>query len=127
MQHDKFLISRLDRLAASINDNLDLADLKSVRAQIVEMMVAALELHRHALDDWRKTHFSNAIGALSLNIHSLRQPTSSWLRLCLSDLIKAVISAEHRDRGYRTEDPSMRDVSYEQLLSALDSIGREIG
>ena len=118
----------LENQIASISSQLhDLERLASIRKQIVDVMLACLEANKHALDDWRKTHFSNAIGALGLNIHSLQQPTNSWLRLCLSDLRKVCWSPTERDPDYRSPDPSMRDVNYEQLLGALDSIGRELG
>jgi hypothetical protein len=119
---------RLEDQIASIRSRLDdLERIASIRKQIVDVMLACLETHKDTLDDWHKTHFSNAIGALGLNIHSLQQPTSSWLRLCLSDLKKVCWSSTERDPDYRSSDPSMRDVNYEQLLGALDSIGRELG
>lgn len=105
----------------------DLSQLAAIRRDIVDLLIECLEAHKDALDDWRKTHFSNAIGALALNIHSLQQPTNSWLRLCLADLGKACLPRQERDPEYRSSDPSMRDVNYERLLDALDSIGRELG
>lgn len=90
-------------------------------------MLDCLEANKDALDDWRKTHFSNAMGALALNIHSLQQPTNAWLRLCLVDLGNVCVPLTERDPDYRSTDPSLHDVTYEQLLGALDSIGRELG
>ncbi len=118
----------IEQQIVSIRSQLgDLANIASVRKQIVDLMVECLEDSKDQLDDWRKTHLSNAIGALGLNIHSLQQPTGSWLNLCLSDLNKVVLSPDQRDPDFRSLDPSMRDVTYEQLLGALDSIGREVG
>jgi hypothetical protein len=118
----------LEQKLAAIRSQLDdLNRIPSLRRQIVDVMLECLEANKDALDDWRKMHFSNAIGSLALNIRSLQQPTNSWLRLCLADLGKVCLPLTERDPHYRSTDPSLRDVTYEQLLGALDSVGRELG
>jgi hypothetical protein len=102
------------------------ADLASIRGQIIGLLFDSLKTKEHALEDWEKTHFSNAIGALALNIHSAHQPTFSWLRLSLADLERAIAPPERRMANYRSPDPSMRDVTYGQLMGALESLGLEL-
>lgn len=102
------------------------ADLASVRGQLIGLLFESLKAKEHALEDWEKTHFSNAIGALALNIHSPNQPTFSWLRLSLADLERAIAPPERRIANYRSPDPSMRDVTYSQLMGAVESLGLEL-
>jgi hypothetical protein len=102
-------------------------NIASVRTEILDLILECLEAKKDTLGDWERTHFSNAIGALGLNIHSVQQPTIAWLRLCLIDLEKAMAPANQRDPKFRSPDPSMRDVTFEQLMGAVDSIGRELG
>jgi hypothetical protein len=101
------------------------ADLNRIRREIIELLYIGLEENARTLDDWCKTHFSNAIGTLTLNIHSPCQPTYSWLRLCLVDLEKAMAPDMHV-LDYRTPDLSMRDVRFEQLMAAVEALGIEL-
>jgi hypothetical protein len=120
------IMEALDLIAA-IRRQIDRrADLASVRGQIIGLLFDSLKAKEHALEDWEKTHFSNAIGALALNIHSAHQPTFSWLRLSLADLERAVAPPERRIANYRSPDPSMRDVTYAQLMGAVESLGLEM-
>lgn len=117
-------MQRIEAILAKIDDPRQLT---SVRQQILALFLTCLDEHKDKLDDWSKTHFSNAIGALALNIHSLQQPTMSWLRLCLADFKKANLPVDQRDPDFRTSDSSMRDLTYDQLVGAVDSLGRELG
>jgi hypothetical protein len=116
-------MQRIEAIESQIDDVNNVA---SVRLQIVELLLTCLHEHKDTLDDWKKTHFSNAIGALGLNIHTLHQPTTAWLRLCLADFKKANLPMDQRDPNFRSSDPSMRDVTYAQLLGAVDALGREL-
>jgi hypothetical protein len=118
---------RVNRIGRTDLTSLQAAEVRAVRRQIIEVMLDCLAEHKDTLDDWKKTHFSNAIGALGLNIHAVQQPTISWLRLCLADFGKAILPLMQRDRNFRTTDASMRDVTWEQLAGALESLGRELG
>src|SRR5436190_15071828 len=102
------------------------ADLASVRGQIIGLLFDSLKAKEHVLEDWEKTHFSNAIGALTLNIHSAHQPTFSWLRLSLSDLERAIAPPKLRIANYCSPDPGMRDVTYSQLMGAVEALGLEL-
>jgi hypothetical protein len=117
----------MDSSIASINvirrHIVERHDLASIRCEIIELLYIGLTAKEHSMDDWEKTHFSNAIGALSLNIHSPRQPTYSWLRLCLVDLERALAPAHLRIANYQSPDASMRDVKCELLMAAVESLG----
>jgi hypothetical protein len=100
-------------------------ELTSIRIRILTSILKQLKEHKKPLDDWEKTHFSNAIGSLGLNIHASQQPTFAWLRLCLSDLEKAITPAL-RDPHFHLSDPSMHDVTIVELRDAVKSLIREV-
>lgn len=105
----------------------DLANVPAIRSAIVDLILHHLQAAEHALDDWQKVHFLNAISALALNVNSLQQPTASWLRLCLVDLEKAITPAYQRSDDLPARNIDLELITYERLMEALDSIGRQIG
>jgi hypothetical protein len=106
-----------------------LESVPAIRVQIVDLIFENLDCRRVSLDEWEKVHFANAIGSLALNVNSLHQPTKAWLRLCLMDLGKALMPESERDSGAlrQADAANAEGLSCEQLLEALDSIGRTIG
>jgi hypothetical protein len=115
-----------DSLFLQVND---LANISAFRIQLVLLIFQNLYPLRDSLDHWEKDHFGNAINSLALNVDSMRQPTTAWLRLCLIDLEKALTPKEERnDRYFRPgAEADAADRSYEQLAATLDSIGRKVG
>jgi hypothetical protein len=101
-------------------------DIPALRAEILDLILECMEKKKNSFGDWEKTHFSNAVGALALNIHSLQQPTVAWLRLCLIDLARAIEPTTEHDPNFSSPDPSMRDVTYDRLIGTVDSLGREL-
>jgi hypothetical protein len=101
------------------------SDLASIRMRILTTIHQRLKDQRGPLSDWEKTHLSNAIGALGLNIHVSPQPTFAWLRLCLGDLEKVILPQEG-DMHYQSPDASMREVTVGQLRDAVESLIREL-
>jgi hypothetical protein len=106
---------------------VDPADLHLIRASIADMIFRHLQAAEHSLDAWQKAHFLNAISALALNVNSLQQPTVSWLRLCLVDLEKAITPEYQRGNDSTQRNIDLELVTYERLMDALDSVGRQIG
>jgi hypothetical protein len=105
----------------------DLANVPAARSAIVDLLLYHLHAAQHTLDDWQKVHFLNAISALALNVNSLQQPTVSWLRLCLVDLEKAITPQYQRSNDLPPRNIDLELITYERLMEALDSIGRQIG
>jgi hypothetical protein len=105
----------------------DVASLRNTRTDIVDLIWHHLHASQDSLDDWQKVHFLNAISALALNLNSLQQPTASWLRLCLVDLEKAITPAYQRGEHSIPRNIDLELVTYERLMDALDSVGRQIG
>jgi len=105
----------------------DLANVPAIRSAIVDLMFHHLRATEESLDDWQKVHFLNAISALALNVNSLQQPTASWLRLCLVDLEKAITPSYQRGNDLPPRNIDLELITFERLMEALDSIGRQIG
>lgn len=123
-KHLQHIVKKISAILAKLEMECEIA---SLRLEIVVIIRECLEARKDSFGDWEKTHFSNAIGALGLNIHSRQQPTIAWLRLCLLDLERAVLPVTQRDPKFRVPDPSLRELSYERMVGAIDSIAREIG
>jgi hypothetical protein len=116
----------VDKIRSILEKLETLEDVNPVRGEIVDLIVECLEAKKECFGDWERTHFSNAIGTFGLNIHSAPQPTVAWLRLCLIDLERAVAPVNQQDRNYRSPDPSLRDVTYQQLKGAVNSLEQEL-
>ncbi|HEY8024910.1 MAG TPA: hypothetical protein VIF60_10120 [Burkholderiaceae bacterium] len=104
----------------------DVQQVAMVRAAFIDYALILLERSRETLDAWETVHLANAIGALSLNVHALQQPTSAWLRLALSDIERALMPPAHRPapdviRSIQNEWPTLQ-----QLRDAIESIATEI-
>jgi hypothetical protein len=124
MKHVRETMQDIDLIREAL---ADLENLQVVRVAIVDLTLRHLQIAQHSLDDWQKLHFLNAISALALNINSLQQPTVSWLRLCLVDLEKAITPAYQRGNDYAQRNIDLELVTYERLMDALDSVGRQVG
>lgn len=103
-----------------------LADVASIRTNILKILRQNLKMRKNTLDGWEKTYFSNAIAALALNIHAAKQPSYMWLQLCLADLEKALAPTESRNPGFQVRDSSIQDAKYEHLIDAVKSLEREL-
>jgi len=97
-------------------------DLKDIRSAVANLTADHLLAMKDSLGYWETTHFANAIAALSLNVNSLRQPTTAWLRLCLVDLEKVLVPPNQRDENSMLRDQHLESLTYEQLMEVLDAI-----
>ena len=104
-----------------------LDDVASIRTNILVLLQHSLEAQKNTLGNWEKTHFSNAIAALALNIHGAKQPSYMWLRLCLADLERAMAPMESRDPALDVQNSSIANAKYAHLLDAVNALERELG
>ena len=100
----------------------DVSKVDEIRAAIVQTIRRQLLYRRGALDDWEIVHFANAISSLALNMQSLQQPTSAWLRLCLVDLETALLLPADRCGPCQVRRPGSAPLGYDELIEALDKI-----
>ena len=97
-------------------------DLKDIRSAVANLTADHLLAMKDSLGYWETTHFANAIAALSLNVNSLRQQTTAWLRLCLVDLEKVLVQPNQRDENSMLRDQHLESLTYEQSMEVLDAI-----
>ncbi len=97
-------------------------DLTEIRTGIADLIAHHLEAKRHALGYWQTAHFTNAIGSLSVNVHSPRQPTRLCLKSCLADLAKAIDMIDDNDAAFTPRKQSAKALTYEQLLHAIEAL-----
>lgn len=105
---------------------MERADVGSIRANILALLQRGLKTQKNTLGDWEKTHFSNAIAALALNIHAAKQPSYMWLQRCLAALEMAMVPMESRDPAFDVQDSSIGDAKYAHLLDAVHALEREL-
>lgn len=101
-------------------------DVAFIRIEIIEFLFQSLKEQKDSFGEWEKVHFSNAITALTLNIHAATQPSYAWLHLCLANLEKATTPAQARDPNYRSPGGSVVNARHAQLMDAVDCLRREI-
>jgi|GEM_PF-3799614 len=104
------------------------ADVRLVRRAIVTFLRRCLSRGEGPMDAWTLGHLVNAVGALSLNVNALQQPSSAWLRLCVTDLAQAMLPAEQRDAQRRdgVELCQIDWVTSAWLHDMVDTIAAEI-
>jgi hypothetical protein len=106
----------LDELAQRLDSG---GNLLEIRRSIAKLMLD----HLHSLlakpGHWHHGHFTNAVAALGMNIHSIRQPTRSWLRLCLIDLEKA-IECIQSNVPYLPYERHQDAITIEELITTVE-------
>ncbi|MHB8123757.1 MAG: hypothetical protein ACYDG4_16590 [Desulfuromonadaceae bacterium] len=101
----------------SILNELDkYGDIKKARIAIADLIDHHLHALQNSLGYWEKTHFANAIACLAWNIGSRHQPSIAWLRLCIVNIKKALVSAEQRNENYTPQDKQIEALSYEEFI-----------
>lgn len=115
----------LQQLRTMLNDD---CDVQAVRAAIVRFLRDRLRSQRDTLDAWQAAHYVDAVGALSLNVHAVRQPTTAWLRLCVADLEQAAVpAAERRERAMPDAFLQLDWITNAWLDEAVEAIAEEVG
>jgi hypothetical protein len=113
------LMHKIESLLQQLDGN---CDPKEAKHAVADLIVTNLQAMKDSLGYWETTHFANAIAALSLNMNSLRQPTTAWLRLCLVDLEKVLVPESQRNENYLLKDKQLESLTYEQLMETLESV-----
>lgn len=112
-------MNEVDAILKRLNDQGDLGE---IRLDIADLIADRLRQVRESLGYWEKAHFANAIAALSRNMNSRHQPTTSWLRHCLVNLKKALVPADQRNENYTPQNAQLDALTFEQLVEALDMV-----
>jgi len=95
-----------------------------IRRAISDLMLDQLHSLRTMPMAWEKVHFANAIAALGMNIHSIKQPTHAWLRLCLVDLSKAIDSIKTH-ANYTEYEGNLDAVTIEELIATIEDLNSQ--
>jgi len=98
----------------------------NLRREILEEIVRCLELKKDTLGTWEKTLFAQSLAYLSINAASSYQRTSSWLRLCLVCLEKAMVPRRERNADYTVDFETIDSMNYEFLVAEAEKIRWQI-
>jgi hypothetical protein len=113
-------VREIDALFQGLTANDEIG---GIRLDIANLIADQLRRKRKSLGYWEKAHFANAIAALGWNISARRQPTTSWLRLCLVNLEKALVPGAQRNENYAPHNDQLDALTYDQLLEAIEMLG----
>lgn len=112
---------------AAIREQIALqAEVVPIRAAILKLLRRSIGARKNTLQDRENEHFSNAITALTMNMHTPKQPSYSWLRLCLVDLEKAIASTILNDMNHHSPDSNVSETKYGNLMNAVAALEREM-
>jgi hypothetical protein len=107
----------------TIFDQLDQnCDLHIVRCAIADLITHHLLRTKSSNNALALAHFTNAVGSLTLNINSSRQPTKAGLSVCLLDLEKAIEAIDHQNGAYDLRVKRAESVTYDMLIEAVCGI-----
>jgi hypothetical protein len=99
-------------------------DLDQIRLGLAELIGEQLRAFNDSgsLGYWERRHFGSAVASLAMDLRSA--PGSRfWLRLCLQDIVHALIPADRRDEDYTPKNPQAEAITFDQLLRALRTVG----
>lgn len=106
-------MNRVDELFEQVaNGAIDLG----LRIAILDEVVHCLESKKDELGTWEKSLFAHSLAYLAINSMSPNQPTSLWLRICLSSLEKAMVPKDERNDDYTVDTEATDSLTYEFLL-----------
>ena len=97
-------------------------DIAEIRKNICNLLEEQLHLCKDKLGYWEKESFSNAIAALGWNVNARNQPPGYWLRLCLVNIEYALVPVSQRHENYTPNAKQYEELSFEQLIEAIDSL-----
>jgi hypothetical protein len=108
----------------SIHDQLEQGgDLDDIRCAIADLLLVHHKRSKATHNVLALDHLTNAVGTLTLNVNSIRQPTKAGLPLCLVDIEKAMVEFDD-DTGnsYQLHRKRADAVTYDMLMGAVQAI-----
>jgi hypothetical protein len=111
----------VDDISRQITEGGDVDQIRLGLAELIGQHLHAFN-EANSLGYWEKEHLARAVATLAMNIRSGRD-SPAWLRLSLTDIIKALAPPNRRDEGYTPKDPHIEAITFDQLLRALRTVG----
>ena len=100
-------------------------DLIQIRIAIADLMEHHLQRGKDIDNQEALPYFINALGSLTLNIHSKKRSSPVGLYPCLIDLENAIAMLDGKNsRRFRLYEKSVEQITYEFLIDALETIRR---
>jgi hypothetical protein len=98
-------------------------DLNMIRCAIADLIIHQLQHSQAAHNLAALDHLTNAVGTLTLNVDSTRQPTQTGLPLCLRDIEQAIAELDgESDDSYTLLRKRAEAVIYHMLTEAVQVI-----
>lgn len=98
-------------------------DLNTIRCAISDLIIHHLQRSKASHNVGALDHLTNAVGTLSLNVTTTRQPTTAGLVLCLRDIEKAMEELDNPENDtYQLNRKRAEAVTYDMLTEAVQRI-----
>lgn len=97
-------------------------DLNLIRCEIADLITHQLQRSRATSHVAALMHLTNAVGSLTLNVNSTRQPTMAGLQVCLMDLEKAIAALDAKSKNYELRGKRAEAITYDLLIEAVRAI-----
>lgn len=111
-----YYLYRTDALSAWLDrEDVD----KDFRSEIGALIIEILEEMRDTLGYWEKLNIARSIDALGWNTYAIKQPTNSWLRLCLISLRRAIAPRDDSKEKFTRRVDDIDEFTCEQLLARI--------
>lgn len=103
-------------------------DICAIRIAIAELMEHHLHRGKDAHNEAALPYFINALGSLTLNVHSSKRASPVGLYPCLIDLENAIATLDGKDsKRFRLYSASVEKIDYDFLIEAIAAIRRSPG
>lgn len=99
-------------------------DLRHIRNAIADLIEHYLIRGKNSNNMRALPHLINAVGSLTLNIHSKKHATPIGLYTCLSDIEKAIAAFCSHAELFRLRVQSLETITYDFLLETLTAMRR---
>lgn len=97
-------------------------DIDGIRSDIASLIKTLINEDRDNISDWKKSHLMTAISSLSSNMSPPLSSSDIWLRLCLFNIEKSLVSTHQRDDSSLSNLNELNDISVGDLINAIDSL-----
>jgi len=98
-----------------------------IRLDIADLIAKCLNSMRDSFGYWEKVHMANAIAWLVRNANASLQYqtayTTSWLRLSLVNVEKALVPPDRRSADYMLRDQTLDALTFDHLLEDIRKLG----
>jgi len=98
----------------------------ALQNEIADKILELLRQKKDSMSGWENLQFAHAITGLSINIHSIYQPTEAGLNKCLIALRTAILPEKASDDSNAQSNDVSELFNYGKLVTTVEKIKEQI-